>query len=127
VDEVPEQVRKFIWEHIDSVELLCVLILLKNDSQRSWTVPDLTRELRSTERSVEKRLEALYSRKVLQPPPGNSNGHRYVPTSPELEATILLLAQVNAQRQYRVMELIFSKPAEALRAFADAFKLKRDE
>jgi hypothetical protein len=125
-DDAPTNVQRFVADCIDSVEQLRVLLLLFSDRQRPWTVAEITRELRSVESSIEKRLNDLYGRKVLLRESDPAK-HRFVPFSPEIEATIAELAKLHEVRPYRVIEMIYSRPSEALRQFADAFKIKKDK
>ena len=47
-----EEVIGFIREHIGSVYTLELLLLVKRDRHKSWTVGDLVRELRSSDTAV---------------------------------------------------------------------------
>jgi hypothetical protein len=125
-DDIPEDVRCLIIDSIDSVEQLQVLLLLLEQPKRVWLVPDITAELRSSDGSIEKRLSDLYGRRILRREPGDELRHTYLPFSPEIDPVIRRLAEVYRQRPNRVIDLIYSRPNEALRAFADAFKIKKD-
>jgi hypothetical protein len=125
-DDIPEDVRRLIDEGIDSVELLQVLLLLFEHPEREWRVSDLTAELRSSDNSIEKRLSDLYARKILRNDGSDRAKHRFVPYSPELGPVVQRLSDVYKLRPYRVIDLIYSRPNDALRAFADAFKIKKD-
>lgn len=124
--DIPEDIRRLIVEGIDSVEQLQVLLLMHEQPSRAWLVKDFTAELRSSDCSIQKRLVDLYSRKILRRDLGDEDPHTYVPFSPELEPVIQKLAEFYKQRPNRVIDLIYSQPHEALRAFADAFKIKKD-
>lgn len=125
IEGLPEDVIDFIVDFIDSVEQLNVLFLLQTHSERSWTLDEITRELRSTETSIQRRLEALYSRNILVP--SKDGKHRYTPCSMEVARTLSHLSDVYKTKPYRIIEAIYSKPDEVLKALADAFKLKKDK
>ena len=126
-DDIPEHVRRFITEYIDSVEQLRVLLLLFENPDRRWSVGQITRELRSSDGSITKRIEDLHERGLLARDPAEPDLHTFEHVQEDLRATVRDLAEANASRPYRVIELIYARPNEALRAFADAFKIKKDE
>ena len=46
---------------------------------------------------------------------------------PELDQAVVRLAKDYAERRVTVITLIFSKPVDKLRTFADAFRLRKDK
>lgn len=124
-NRIPESVERLILESIDSVELLRVLMLLFDQPERAWTVAEINRELRSSESSIAKRLSDLYSRRLLKRP--ETESHCYVPYSEETAQAVRALAECHRLMPYRVIELIYSRPTDALRAFAAAFKIKKED
>lgn len=124
-DQIPENIRQFIFACIDSVEQIEVLALLHDNPGKDWSNLALSQELRSTESSVEKRLRDLSDRRVIQPITGTS--FRYAPFSEEARHVVTELMGIYRLRPYRVMELIFSKPVNAMQSFADAFRFKKED
>ena len=116
---IPEPVRHLIAQHIDSVEQLEVLILLRMHRDRAWTVAEVNDRIKSSASSVETRLNDLAGRGFLQ---RNAQSFRYQ-AGPDVEAAVAQLATAYTERRFSVIELIFSKPTDKLRAFADAFKM----
>jgi hypothetical protein len=47
--------------------------------------------------------------------------------TPALDAAVAQLAKDYAERRVSVITLIFSKPVDKLRTFADAFRLRKDK
>lgn len=123
---IPEDVRKFVMEYVDSFEMLRVLVLLYETPDRTWTTQEITMELRSAEGAIEKRLGDLYVRRILQRPP-DGDVHRYVACSAEMGEVITQLVECYHVRPYRIIDMIYSRPAEALRAFADAFRIRKND
>lgn len=124
-DQIPENIRQFIYACIDSVEQIEVLALLHEQPSKEWSFLSVSQELRSTEGSVEKRLRDLSDRRVIQP---ISNAtFRYEPRSEEIRQVVTELMGIYRLRPYRVMELIFSKPVNAMQSFADAFRFKKED
>lgn len=124
---IPESLRRFILLHIDSVELLNVLLLLHSRPDQSFTLQEIEQEIRSSLIAIQKRLDDLYARKILNTVEGNTDLHRYLPKNDEIAASIDELATYYQTYSNRIIELIFSRQSEALRSFADAFRIKKEE
>lgn len=124
-DKIPENIRQFIFACIDSVEQIEVLALLHEQPRKEWSNLSLSQELRSTEGSVDKRLRDLVDRRVIQPI--STPTFRYEPRSEDIRHVVQELMTIYRLRPYRVMELIFSKPVNAMQSFADAFRFKKED
>lgn len=123
-EELPDEVSRFIICYIDSVEQLNVLLLLFRAPSREWTTTEITAELRSTESSITRRLADLYSRHVLSLPYMSRHAFKI---SEDLKSAISQLDLVYREKPLRIIELIYSQPPMALRAFADAFRFRKDD
>lgn len=119
---IPERVRRLIDAHIHSVEQLEVLLLVRRDPARAWTADEVSRELVTQEESVRARLEDLTARGFVR---REGVSYAYVPS--RLDGAVDELAQCYATRRVSIISLIFSKPSDAIRTFADAFRLRRDD
>ena len=121
---LPEIVRRLLAEHINSVEQLEVLLLLRDRAERSWTPAQASEQIRSGADSVARRLQDLHKRGfVTREEEGPT--YRYAPP-PERVAAIDALARAYAERRHQVIELIFAKPIENLRVYSDAFRLRKE-
>lgn len=111
--------------HIDSIEKLEVLLLLRNRAERQWTASEVALELRITEVSAAARLADLCSSGLLihgaEAPPA----YRYSPLHSDDVRDISELAATYAERRVSIITFIFSKPQERVRGFADAFLLRK--
>ncbi|TAJ96980.1 MAG: hypothetical protein EPO39_19645 [Candidatus Manganitrophaceae bacterium] len=126
-DAISEDVKRFISAYIDSVELLEVLLLIRRAGKKEWSADSISRELRSNPSSVTKRLTDLRARGLVSVKEGSPPLYYYHPETEALDSAIQGLAEAYAERQARVIDLIFSKPINTLRDFSDAFKLKRED
>lgn len=126
MDDLPATVADFIRQKLSSVEQIAVLILLRDDPSRAWAIGDIANELRSSPVAIAHRVADLERAGVLLPRE-RQDQVRYAPASSEIEAAIALLIETYRARPDRVIEAIYTKPNEALLAFADAFKLKKDK
>ena len=121
---IPQRVQRFLMTHIDSIEKLEVLLLLRNRTERQWTASAVALELRITEASAAARLADLSSSGILVCDDGAPEQYRYSPASSEDVRSIAELAATYSERRVSVITFIFSKPQERVRGFADAFLLK---
>lgn len=123
--EIPVAVRELIQQHIDSVEQLEVLLLLHDQPGRDWSAAEVSEELRTNEQSTATRLADLTARGLVAE--GAARGvYRYAPRTHHLDAAVDGLAREYAVRRVSVITLIFAKPLDRIRSFADAFRFRRD-
>lgn len=125
--DLPEAVRRLIADHIDSVEQLEILLLLQQHPERSWTAESVARELRISPLSAGDRLKDMARSAILSRLQGSEAEYRYAPESPQMAEAVAGLATAYSERRVTVINLIFSKPVDKIRTFADAFRLRRDD
>jgi hypothetical protein len=126
-DEGLEQARRFIADHIGSVAQLELLLLLRTTAMRRWTVEDLSRELR---------IEPAWAHAQLIPfcdiglvrchEAASEKTYTYDPARDDLRDLITAVAQAYLLHRVSVIELIYGKPTQSIRAFADAFKFRKE-
>jgi hypothetical protein len=127
-DQLPEEVRRLISDHITSVEQLEILLLLRSRADIAWTASQVSEEIRSSERSTESRLRDLSVRGfAARQEEGGVESFRFNPRTEELRHAVTLLAKAYSERRYTIMELIFSKPIDNLRLYANAFRFRKDD
>ena len=120
---LPADVHQFLYQNIDSLEQLEVLVLLLRRPDRGWSPDEVARELYSHPASVARRLALLLGQGLLREiEPGC---YQYAPRTAELHATVLRVADSYHERRVAVITLIASKPIENVRAFSDAFRIRR--
>jgi hypothetical protein len=125
--DLPEVVRRFIVDHVDSVEQLEILLLLHQHPERAWDAESVARELRISALSASDRLEDQARAGLLARVEGSPGGYRYAPGTPALDEAVAGLAKAYAERRVTVINLIFSKPIDKIRTFADAFRLRKGD
>ena len=128
-DGIPSRVKQFITDHLDSVMQLEVLLLLAGSPGKVWTAPELAQQLRIDAAWVDGQLRAMAAGGLVavgeQPGPAPAQ-FRFEPRTPELAQTIDELSHAYADRRVTVIGLIFAKPTDKLRSFADAFRIRKD-
>lgn len=122
---IPKSVERLIAQHIHSVEQLEVLLLLRRTADRDWSAGEVARELSTSPGSAATRLEDLAARGWLVASPDGR--YAYDGSDGERDGAVGELAKTYATRRVTVISMIFSKPSENIRTFADAFKLRRKE
>ena len=125
-DGITARVKQFITEQVDSVMQLEVLLLLAEQPGKVWTPPDLAAQLRIDAGWVEGQLRGMAGRGLIWLSDGSPPQFRYEPRAPELGETVAELARAYADRRVTVIGLIFAKPVDKLRSFADAFRIRKD-
>jgi hypothetical protein len=119
---IPQDVTAFIWAVIDRLETLETLLLLQASPDRSWTLDQLMHEMRSSQLAAEQTTKVLVSHGLVA---AENGSFRFCPRTPELESMAVRLAACYRERRVGVIRTIFSRPNEAVRSFADAFRIKK--
>ena len=128
MERIPGEVKHFIADSIDSVGQLEVLLLVRSEPERFWSASEVSDELRSGRSWAEVQLEYLCVEGLLSARESNAPSYRYEPTRPELEAVVARLCEAFESQRAEVIRLVFSqRPSERLRAFSEAFRLRREE
>jgi len=122
-----QDVRALIVERIDSVVQLEVLLLLQAAPDRAWSAADVAQQLRIDPSWASGQLAELAARGLLAPSSDVPDSYRYAPAAPELDRAVAQLVRDYAERRVTVITMIFSKPMDKLRSFADAFRLRKDK
>lgn len=124
MDDFPADVRRFILEHINSVDQLEMLLLLRDHPDKSWTAAEVARALYTQPEAAALRLEGLRARGLLTAKDGAERQYQFRPATSALEHAVRRLADTYKNRRVTVIGLIYSKPLDQVQAFADAFKLR---
>lgn len=128
IDEIiPEDVKQFILQHIDSVAQLECLLLLQADPQISWSAATIAKELYINEAQAEALLAQLSAQGTLVKIEDNLPIlYRYQPKSPEVEHMMVRVVSLYKQYLVPITHLIHSKPKTRVQEFADAFRIRKD-
>ena len=127
-DCIPDDVKQFILERIDSIAQLEALLLLRGSPQVDWTVNAVAKRLYIGEQEANVVLKRLCVDGFLLTPE-KSLLYRYHVRSPELGQTVDRVAALYSRYLIPVTNLIHGKPRTRVQEFADAFnfKLKSDK
>lgn len=132
-DDLPEDVRVLLHEHIESYEQLEILLLLRRERYEEWTIEGLAARLHVREELVGSALDGLKAGGLVAAT-GAAPAPRfaYRPTSSGLDAAAGRLDREYAERPVRIIQLMSANAIERLRTaalhtFADAFVLKKKD
>lgn len=115
--EISPKLKQFIFEFVDSVELIEVLLFIRNHSEKWFSAAQISMELRSNPDSILNRLSRLATIGLLEQ---NKDLFRFHPKSSKLNEISSELSNEYFLRRHAIFELIFSSSKTA-RQFADAF------
>jgi hypothetical protein len=125
-EPIPENLRSFIIERINSVEALEILLLLFGHATQELSAAEVSQKLYTSVGSASARLDELQQAKLLVLIGTEPIRYRFNPTGPEA-AVVADLEKIYKQRRVSVISFIYSKPSDPLRAFSDAFRLRKEE
>lgn len=125
--DIAPEVKAFLDHYIESYGQLQVLLLLSKEAGRTWTGAAVAQELRTNESAAQKCLDELTARGLAVASSDKPRSYQYKPSSPELGQAVAALSAAHATYHLRIIALIYERPAEKLRAFADAFKIRKDD
>ena len=101
-----------------------LLLLLQRRPDRVWPVDDLVGELRSSRALVDSVLSRLHELDMVERLSDGS--YRYRCASTANEELVSDLSRLHAERPLAIAQALHGGPDEKLRAFSDAFRLKKD-
>jgi hypothetical protein len=125
--DLPEEVTRFIIEHLTSVDQLETLLLLRSQPERYWDAEAVGQALYTQPTAASVRLADLHRQGLLAAETQEARAYRYAPATREIEQTISALAELYPAWRVRIISLIYSKPQDNVRAFADAFRWRQDK
>lgn len=121
-DEIPDDLRDFIAQYIDSIAHIEALLLLRDSPGQDWTIEKVASRLYITEAESIRVLSDLERNGFF----ARSDDHyRFACRSPELEELSRRMAQLYRQKLIPVTNLIHSKE-KRVQQFADAFRLRKE-
>ncbi len=131
-DDLPEDVRALLHEHIESYEQLEILLLLRRERYEQWTEEGLSARLRVRAELIETALAALKASGLIEAAGAVPTRFAYRPASSGLDAAAGRLEREYAERPILVIQLMSANAIERLRTaalhtFADAFVLSKKD
>lgn len=123
-----EEFFAFIQSAVPSVAAAELLLLVSQQPERWWTVPDirsaLPRDVNLNENGIATSLEALRSRGLVEF--DVERRARYQAASDTLNAHVRILAQAYNERPVTLIRMIYALRDSKIQSFANAFKLRKN-
>lgn len=117
---IPRDIKDFLWKYITSIEQFEILLLLFRQANKAWSVDAVVSELGAARPVVEKSLEDLVQYGLVAQQQGS---HRIILNNDQQARLLERLNQFYTDRRVTVINLIFTRHLDRIRAFADSFKL----
>lgn len=124
---IPDEVRVFLLQHIDSIAQLEALLLLRADAACTWSAEMMAKRLYITVEETAAVLEHLAAHGFAVTPPDLPDRYHYHPVSSDAAHMVDRVADLYAKYLIPVTHLIHSKPRSRVQEFADAFKLRKGD
>jgi hypothetical protein len=121
-EDVPSVVRELIADRLDSIPELEAVLLLREESTRTWTPEEAGKRLYVSTTVAAHILQQLHVRGLLLK---DEEAYRYGPESEALTAAVTQLAVSYSRNLIKVTHIVHSKPSQSVRDFANAFRLRK--
>jgi hypothetical protein len=124
-DVLPEDIRQFLLENIDSIAEMEALVMFMREPAAAWSVEQLVARLYIAPADAERTLERLCARGVAV---RAADGFRAAALPPVKNATLQRLVHLYDTHLIPITNLIHSKPSGSrVQQFADAFQLRKKD
>ena len=124
---LPPAVRALIDAYVTTMTHVEVLLFVRREPSRPWRAADLPESVTGgSEPAARRCLEELQAARLLVGSDAGE-GYRYAPGSDDLRDATTELDTLYNQRPVTLVRALYSRPATAVRSFADAFRLRREE
>lgn len=123
--DLPDNLRAFIHDCIPHVDAAEVLLLFAKEPARAFVLPELIERLRPavvSEATVRRYLTRFEAVGLVAHEDG---GYRFTPSTPEYEAAVRALEKLYNEMPVTLVRMIYAPKDDPIRAFADAFKIKK--
>ena len=118
---IPEDIRQFILDHINSIAQLEALVLLRSEPGADWDIATIARRVYIKEAQAKDALDGLCAAGLVI---ANNDSYRSTAQSAELGDFVVRLLKLYSRHLIPVTNLVHGKPRNP--RFADAFKFRKD-
>ena len=131
-ESLPEDVQELLRAHVESYEHLAILLLVYRDPERHWSAADLAVALGIAEQLADSAVAALYSGGLLRIHSQAAATRYQYATAGANAAAVARLALEYSENPAGIAKFLSANAigrlrGAALRAFADAFVLKKKD
>lgn len=127
MEPIPEDVARFLYDHVESIDQLEILRVLGEARDREWGVAVLAAAVQAEPQAVRAHLSAMHGRGLLaMTTQGAGPSCRHGARTPELADMIDRLLQIYRERPVTMIKMVYERARDPLRAFADAFRIRKE-
>lgn len=121
-----DSLTRFVRDRLPSLEQVEIVLLLRGDTGRSWSAPEVSERLGTPAESTAMRLFLLASNGVLMfDGTGGVPRYRYSSADAATDALVGQLAEAYDHQREALYEIVGAPARDPIRSFSDAFKLKK--
>lgn len=122
---IPDDLKKFIFDNIDTIAELEGLLLFHGNAHIQWNAKSISQRLYISEQESTVLLSKLAARGFLSA--DEKASYNFQVKQPELAEMVRRLGEIYAQYLVPVTHLVHSKPKSRVQEFADAFRIRKDQ
>ncbi len=127
MEPFPDEIERFIEDHIELVDQLEILRILAADRGKEWSSAALAQEVQVQPQTILLHLHALETRGLLAVVSAPGPFYKYGPRTPELEGKVSRLLSLYNERPVTMIRMVYARANHAaLKTFADAFRLRKE-
>jgi len=120
------ELDSFIAAEIKSLEQLEILLLLSGNPHKWWSAKGVYDVIKSNPASVQDRLDEMVRRGMLKKDENREPRYQFSPVNEVVWKVVTELREAYKERSVKVVQAIYSKPADAVQEFARAFRVRKD-
>ena len=122
-EALPEDVRRFVLDHVDSIAEMEALVMLVREPARAWPIDQVVARLYISPDDAEATLERLRAAGLAE---RAADGWRVAVVAEPRAGTLVRLVALYATHLIPITNLIHAKGSR-IRRFADAFQLRKKD
>ena len=125
--DIPEEVKQFLLEKIDSIAQWEGLLLMQAAPEKTWNGQEIAQNLYISLEETTQLLADLEARGIIESIKGQTPVlYCYRPCTVELEMLIKHAAELYRRSLIPITNIIHSKSKSRVQKFADAFRIRKD-
>lgn len=121
--DIPKHVRQLILRHIESVQQVEILMLLRDAPEHVYTVSEVSRKLHIAPDACRRWLDEFSAARLVERTP---EGVKHRGEGPQARSADDLV-ECYSRRRLAVIDAIYNKPSSAIQSFSDAFRIRRED
>lgn len=121
---LPVPVRALIRDHIGSVGELELLVTLRSEPERRWSVDELCERVECPPSWAQLQLDAMRDGGFVE---SDGEGWRYAPADARRREAVDALDEAYRLHTRDVLRFVFTRAARDLQAFSDASRVRLDQ